>query len=228
MDFNKDFLLLQINDALFPIGGYSHSFGLETYIQKNIVTNGEKAKEYILSRINNSVKYTELLGIRLAYNEAEKENIEGLLNIDEILTASKIPSEIRTASLKMGSRFVKTIKNCQSYFVTDIFDKYLAQAKNIHHITAYAVVCASAKIPLNRALEGFLFAQCSGMVTNCVKTVPLSQSQGQKILSELFEVMGNVISDVLVADEEDFCASCPAFDIRSMEHQELYSRLYMS
>ena len=104
----------------------------------------------------------------------------------------------------------------------------MAQAKNIHHITAYAVVCASAKIPLNRALEGFLFAQCSGMVTNCVKTVPLSQSQGQKILSELFEVMGNVISDVLVADEEDFCASCPAFDIRSMEHQELYSRLYMS
>ena len=110
MDFNKYFLLLQINDALFPIGGYSHSFGLETYIQKNIVTNGEKAKEYILSRINNSIKYTELLGIRLAYNEAEKENIEGLLNIDEILAASKIPSEIRTASLKMGSRFVKTIR----------------------------------------------------------------------------------------------------------------------
>ena len=66
MDFYKDFLLLQINDALFPIGGYSHSFGLETYIQKNIVTNGEKAKEYILSRINNSIKYTVLLGIRLA------------------------------------------------------------------------------------------------------------------------------------------------------------------
>ena len=32
----------------------------------------------------------------------------------------------------------------------------------------------------------------------------------------------------LACDEEDFCASCPAFDIRSMEHQELYSRLYMS
>ena len=125
MNFNRDFLLLQINDALFPIGGYSHSFGLETYIQKNIVTNGEKAKEYILSRINNSIKYTELLGIRLAYNEAENGNINGLLNIDEILTASKIPSEIRLASLKMGSRFVKTINGCKSYFVTDIFEKYV-------------------------------------------------------------------------------------------------------
>ena len=64
MDFNKDFLLLQINDALFPIGGYSHSFGLETYIQKNIVTNGEKEREYILSRISDSVKYTKRCGIR--------------------------------------------------------------------------------------------------------------------------------------------------------------------
>ncbi|MDU7968180.1 MAG: urease accessory protein UreF, partial [Paeniclostridium sordellii] len=35
---NKNiFILLQINDALFPIGAYSHSYGLETYIQKNIV-----------------------------------------------------------------------------------------------------------------------------------------------------------------------------------------------
>ena len=40
--------------------------------------------------------------------------------------------------------------------------------------------------------------------------------------------VSSLINDVLVADEEDFCASCPAFDIRSMEHQELYSRLYMS
>ena len=30
------FLLLQVNDALFPIGGYSHSYGLETYIQKGL------------------------------------------------------------------------------------------------------------------------------------------------------------------------------------------------
>ena len=33
------FILFQINDALFPIGAYSHSYGLETYIQKNLIKN---------------------------------------------------------------------------------------------------------------------------------------------------------------------------------------------
>ena len=43
----KQFYLLQVNDALFPIGGYSHSQGLETYIQRGIVHNVDTAREYI-------------------------------------------------------------------------------------------------------------------------------------------------------------------------------------
>ena len=41
------YLLLQVNDALFPIGGYSHSYGLETYIQKDIIRKEADAREYI-------------------------------------------------------------------------------------------------------------------------------------------------------------------------------------
>ena len=45
------FFLLQVNDALFPIGGYSHSYGLETYIQKGIVHDEDSAQEFIHKRL---------------------------------------------------------------------------------------------------------------------------------------------------------------------------------
>ena len=47
----KQFYLLQINDALFPIGGYSHSQGLETYIQRGLVHDEDTAREYLTNKI---------------------------------------------------------------------------------------------------------------------------------------------------------------------------------
>ena len=46
----KQFYLLQVNDALFPIGGYSHSQGLETYIQRGIVHDADTARDTIYNQ----------------------------------------------------------------------------------------------------------------------------------------------------------------------------------
>ena len=107
----KQFYLLQVNDALFPIGGYSHSQGLETYIQRGIVHNVDTAREYITHKIKWNLAYTELLAARLAYEAAEKKDLQELLYLEELLEASRIPMEQREAARKMGSRFAKTIEN---------------------------------------------------------------------------------------------------------------------
>ena len=62
------FLLLQINDSLFPIGAYSHSYGLETYIQQGIIHDEETAATYITNRLRYNFTYTDLLAARLAYD----------------------------------------------------------------------------------------------------------------------------------------------------------------
>jgi urease accessory protein len=224
---NVNFLLLQINDALFPIGGYSHSYGLETYIQKNMLNTEEEIRQYIDNRLEYGLKNTELLGAKLAYNYADKP--EKLKELDEILTASKAPKEIRLASIKLGSRFIKTLKACSIRAKKDYFNKYIdLDYVGKHHCIAYGVVCAAIGVDLKTALDTYIYAQCSAMITNCVKTVPLSQSVGQKLLYESYELMEKIVEDIMLADETDFCLSTPAFDIRCMEHERLYSRLYMS
>ena len=74
----KKFYLLQVNDALFPIGAYSHSQGLETYIQNGIVHDEKTAEEYIKNKIKWNFATTELLSVKLAYESAEAERLEEL------------------------------------------------------------------------------------------------------------------------------------------------------
>lgn len=78
------------------------------------------------------------------------------------------------------------------------------------------------------AIENFLYAQVSGMVINCVKTIPLSQTDGQIMLSNIIKKFEDIKNNLINVEEELFMLSTVGFDIRCMEHECLYSRLYMS
>ena len=226
----KHFLLLQVNDALFPIGAYSHSYGLETYIQKNLVRNAEEAWAFIKSRMLNGFCYNEFLSARLAWEYASSGDLSKLDELEDVLQAFRVPREIREAGNKLGSRFVKTIKALDIPYESDIFNEYriLRGKKPISHSVVYGVFCAAAGIEKQAALEAFLYAQASTMVTNCVKTIPLSQSDGQSLLFKSHELFGEVLETLESLTEEDLCLSAPGFDIRCMQHEGLYSRIYMS
>jgi urease accessory protein len=66
------------------------------------------------------------------------------------------------------------------------------------------------------------------MVTNCVKTIPLSQTAGQQILAGCYSCFQEILREVLELTIDDLCLSAPGFDIRGIQHEKLYSRIYMS
>lgn len=224
------FFLLQVNDALFPIGGYSHSYGLETYIQKGIVHDEDSAQEFIHKRLKYNFSYNEFMAVRLAFEYALREDLEAISRLEEIMEAGKIPRETREASRKLGSRFIKTLSALELPVQNSIFDKYreARKGKSVHHAVANGVFCGAAGIAENEALEHFIYAQTSAMVTNCVKTIPLSQSSGQKLLSGCYPLLQELTKKVTELGEEWLGLSGPGFDLRCMQHEGLYSRIYMS
>lgn len=230
MNKKNNFYLLQINDALFPIGAYSHSYGLETYIQKGLLKNAEDAALYLQSKLKYAILYSDLLGARLAYEYAKQGDLEALIRLNLLTEASRVPFEIRDASIKLGSRFLKTINAFNLSYESEIFNQFTTQVQTtpLHHCCLYGAFCACLDIEEEDALYHYLYGQTSSIVTNCVKSIPLSQTDGQKILSSSFPLLMELLTKVMTLDETWYACSTPGFDIRCMQHEALYSRIYMS
>ena len=228
---DKLFYLLQVNDALFPIGGYSHSQGLETYIQKGIVRDEISAEEYIINKLKWNLANTDLLAVRMVFEAAREGDLNRIMEVEELLEASRLPAEQRDASKKMGSRFAKTVdkldlEDCREGIFRDYVES--RKGKVINHCCVYGVFCGALGLEIGETLSHYLYAQTSAMVTNCVKTIPLSQTAGQQILAGCYESFKGILEQVMDMGEKDFGLSAPGFDIRGIQHEKLYSRIYMS
>ena len=230
MNTTNNFYLLQMNDALFPIGAYSHSYGLETYIQKGILKNAQDAAAYLQNKLQYAILYSDLLGVRLAYEYTAHNQLEQLFALNDLTEALKAPSEIRNASLKLGSRLLKTMSALNVVYDSPVFSTFISQAaeKKLHHCCLYGAFCAAMNIDEADTLSHYLYAQASAVVTTCVKSIPLSQTDGQKILASSFPLLAQLLKEVMHLSQQWYGCSTPGFDIRSMQHECLYSRIYMS
>ena len=93
-----------------------------------------------------------------------------------------------------------------------------------------AVGLYAREIGLEQELAGavYVYNLITSIVTNAVKTVPLSQIAGQQILNQALEQVEECVAKAKEVEKEDLGVGGTQMDIADMNHETLYSRLYMS
>ncbi len=223
------FNLLHLTDSTLPIGGFSHSAGLETYVQLGIVQDVKSAKEFVVEMLTKNLQYNDAAFMSLAFDTIKNNDFKTFIDLDNECNAVKLPKEIRSASQKMGMRL---LKNFAPLISNDFTNNYLKQIQNKtafgHYCLAFGLYAAVFNLDKKEALIGFYYNAAVGFVTNSVKLIPLGQQDGQILLYSLQTLINELAEKTLHVNRDLLGLCCAGFDIRSMQHEKLYSRLYMS
>lgn len=221
--------LLHLSDPTLPIGGYSHSNGLETYVQQGLVHDAATAAHFVQQMLTANLHYNDAAFVCLAYQAAAANDLPALLLLDEETAALKMPKEIRQASQKLGVRLMKVFSRQQEFTLAKNYEAATVnKTAEGHYCIAYGMYACLLGIPLPAALYAFYYNAAVGMITNAVKLVPLGQLDGQDILFRMQPVISGLIDKTIQLDRELTGVCNIGFDIRCMQHEQLYSRLYMS
>ena len=218
--------LLQLTNSFFPTGAFAHSFGLETYVQREFVNDPETFEMFLRSTLHHGFRNSDAVAIGLTYKATE---IGGVVDLDARLTAMKVARESREGSIKIGKQF---LRNTAILKRNRILDEY-AEGVRLgtcagHHAIAYGLVTSAAKIDLFSAILGYLHAHVVGQVSAAVRLIPLKPTDGQGIIDAIRPDLIDIARFAEGADIDDLSGFTPGLDIRSMQHERLYSRLFIS
>lgn len=218
--------LLQLASPMLPVGAYSYSQGLEWAIECGDVKDLESAKTWIGDVLQTYQANFELPVLHRLYQAWQAEDWEAVIDWDAFYKAGRDNAEALAETKQMGYSLVRLLIDLKE--LPDDFLLSVRALKEPAFPTSYAAVAQFWQIPAQDMLQGYAWGWLENQASASMKSVPLGQVAGQKILLALGEKLPNVVSHAMALQEDDISNFNPLLSIAGCLHETQYSRLFRS
>lgn len=213
----------------FPVGAYTYSHGVEYAIEEGLVKNGESLKTWCEGALLYGAGQSDGQLFAESWKRAEAKDLSGLLDLNDFARAFRPTSEMALESEAQGRAFLSIICDLHEHDDVLAFAKGLKE-KSVHpsYPVVVGAVAAFEGVALEAALGAYLHAYCANIISAAVRLVPLGQTDGQKALVGLENVILDCVQSVLQKEFSDIGSASPMIDWTSMNHETQYTRLFRS
>lgn len=213
--------LLQFASPALPIGGYSYSQGLEAAMDAGIVHDAATGRAWIARYLDEVVASWDgpLFWRLLKAFEARDDASIALWS--ERFLASRDSAEFRAETIQMGYSLSRLLAELGAANVD-------ALGSEVALPTAFACAVDALGIGHRDALLAMLFAWVENQVLVCVKSVPLGQVAGQRMLLSLRDDIERAAERAQTMGDDDMSNWSPGLSVLSMRHEVQHGRLYRS
>ncbi|WP_286228821.1 urease accessory protein UreF [Neobacillus mesonae] len=225
----KILALFQLCDSNFPTGAFSHSYGLESYIQDNTVHNLETFSQWLQVYIHEQLIYSDGLAVLLTYEALEEQNYDKVWKLDRLLTVQNLPRETREGGMRMGERMLEIV---QSLYETPVLSSYrerISKKQSFGHpAIVFTIAARYLGVSKTTSVLFYLYSVVSSIVQNAVRGIPLGQTAGQKVIRDVQPILVEAVQKIGQLDEEDFGIVSPGIELSQMRHERVNIRIFMS
>lgn len=225
MSADKTLALLAWLSPAYPVGAYAYSHGLEWAAEAGDVRDLQTLIDWISDILTHGSGRNDAILFVQAWRNAMAGG-DDLASLAELAIALAPSRERRLEALQQGAAFLNATRAAWPHPQIDRF----AEAVNGQsaYCIAFAVAAAAHDVPLRPALDSFLSAFASNLVSAAVRLNVVGQTDGQRAVAVLTGVALQVAQSIEHSSLDDLGGSAFRADIAAMRHETQHARLFRS
>jgi urease accessory protein len=219
---------LQFGDSVFPVGGFAFSGGLESAIQKRVVTDAVTLQAFARTAVEQAAMGDGIALIR-AHRAAAESDLDELVRIDERVYSRKLSAETRAMSVRMGKKFAE--------MAAEVIGAPLLRAWLQRIEDARTPGCYPVALAMNFAVQGLSardafvvhqYGVASMILSAALRLMKVSHFDTQRILYQLDTGADAAYEAAAAASLDDMSGFAPLIEILAAVHVKAHVRLFMN
>jgi urease accessory protein len=206
--------LIWLASPALPIGGFSYSEGLEAGVEWAGLDSEARASDWIVDQLH--------LGLHVAAWRAG--DMARVRSLNDWVLQTRESAEFLLQTEQMGRSFVEWLKLRHD----DVAEAFGDLAARITYPVAFAFAASRTQASVRDGCLAFAFGWAENMTGAAVKSVPLGQSAGQRMLGRLALEIPGAVDRALDLPDDERQAFAPMLAVLSARHETQYSRLFRS
>lgn len=210
--------LLSLSSTALPIGAYCYSQGVESAIEKGMLQDEASCVSYFQEVLEMLLLRFELPVLKRLVESFD--NAEQFQYWAEFYRASRESKELLAESQQLAFSL--------NAWIRDVLKQPPSVKKQLGFVPVYAHLCGELGLNLADVLTAYSFTVLENQVLAAVKTIPLGQMSGQRILWQLHQEIPEAVQAALTLKDHEISSALPQYAMLSMSHETQYSRLFRS
>lgn len=203
-------LAVQMLSPAFPTGAFAYSQGLEWAMAEGTVRDADSLGDWMRAVLQHGAGWSDAVLLSLALRPGADH-----AELSQMAEALCLSSERLTETREQGAAFARTAAALTG-----------ADAAPAPLPVAIGRACAPLGLPPAEVIALFLHAAALNLTLAAVRFVPLGQSTGQRVLSDLAPLIARLAARAADATEDDLGTCAYGADLAAMAHETMQTRIF--
>ena len=217
--------LIWLASPALPIGGFSYSEGLEASVESGDMAIETEVSDWLVDQLHVTLARGDLAIVAKAISAWRLSDLVQLGKLNAWVLQTRETSELRLQTAQMGESLLLWLRNQGTATPSQL--TACAQMLPTYPV-AFALAASDTQASIRDCLLAFAFGWAENMVQAAVKSVPLGQNAGQRILARLVGEIPPAVDHAFRLMDHERQAFSPMLAILSSQHETQYSRLFRS